>query len=101
MPWAKGSKTMQLHALLKPTHAIDIVNHVPILYMTTENDIDNLLDFTAYKMRSIIEDLASTGRLDYANAMQDALDSYLLDDIDIAFVDGWPYVVDNTEDISL
>jgi len=46
--------------------------------MTQESDNDNLLDFTAYKMRSLIEDLAKQGRSDYANAMQDALDAYLL-----------------------
>jgi hypothetical protein len=73
--------------------------------MTEEIDsdipLDNLADFTAYKMRSLIEDLASTGRLDYASAVQDALDSYMLGEIDIAFIDGWPYVVDNTKDISL
>ena len=67
--------------------------------MTQEND--NVADFTAYKMRSIIEDLASANRIDYANAMQDALDAYLLGEIDISFIDGWPYVLDTIEDISL
>ena len=62
---------------------------------------ENVLDFTAYKMRNLIEDLASHGRLDYATAMQDALDSYLLGEIDISFVDGWPYVLDTIEDINL
>jgi len=62
---------------------------------------DNLIDFTAYKMRSIIEDLAKRGRTDYANAMQDALDSYLVGDIQISFVDGWPYVLETIDDISL
>ena len=60
---------------------------------------DNLIDFTAYKMRSIIEDLAKRGRTDYANAIQDALDSYLLGEIDIVFIDGMPYVVEDTGDI--
>ena len=69
--------------------------------MGKENDNDNLADFTAYKMRSIIEDLAYKGRLDYANAMQDALDAYLLGEISIGFIDGWPYVFDNTSDINL
>ena len=62
---------------------------------------DNLIDFTAYKMRSIIEDLAKRGRTDYANAMQDALDSYLVGDIQISFVDGWLYVLETIDDISL
>ena len=69
--------------------------------MTKENENDNLADFTAYKMRNLIEDLAKKGRTDYANAMQDALDLYLLGEIRIGFIDGWPYVLDNVEDINL
>jgi hypothetical protein len=69
--------------------------------MNEEQDNDNLADFTAYKMRSLIEYLADKGRIDYASAMQDALDSYLLGQVAITFIDGWPYVVDNTKDISL
>ena len=62
---------------------------------------NNVADFTAYKMRSIIEDLAKQGRTDYASAVQDALDSYLLGELEIGFIDGWPYVLEKTEDISL
>ena len=69
--------------------------------MTKENENDNLADFTAYKMRNLIEDLAKKGRTDYANAMQDALDLYLLGEIRIGFIDGWTYVLDNVEDINL
>jgi len=69
--------------------------------MTQESDNDNLLDFTAYKMRSLIEDLAKQGRSDYANAMQDALDAYLLGEVQISFMGGWPYVLDIIDDISL
>ena len=49
---------------------------------------ENVLDFTAYKMRSIIEDLDKANRTDYATAMQEALDAYLMREIDISFVDG-------------
>jgi len=69
--------------------------------MTQESDNDNLLDFTAYKMRSLIEDLAKQGRTDYANAIQDALDAYLLGEVQISFMGGWPYVLDTIDDISL
>ena len=69
--------------------------------MKKENNDDNLADFTAYKMRSIIEDLAKANRLDYANAMQDALDAYLLGEVRIGFIDGWPYVLDTIEEINL
>jgi hypothetical protein len=62
---------------------------------------ENVLDFTAYKMRNLIEDLAASGRLDYANAMQVALDEYLLGNIRIGFIDGWPYVLEDIKDINL
>ena len=62
---------------------------------------NNVADFVAYKMRSIIEDLAKANRIDYANAMQDALDAYLLGEVRIGFIDGWPYVLDTTEEINL
>ncbi len=71
--------------------------------MTQENDnaLDNVADFTAYKMRNIIEDLAKQGRTDYADAIQHALDSYLMGEVQISFVDGWPYVLDTIEEINL
>ena len=62
---------------------------------------ENVLDFTAYKMRNLIEDLADANRLDYANAMQDALDAYLLGEVRIGFIDGWPYVLEDIEEIDL
>lgn len=69
--------------------------------MTEENDNDTVVDFTAYKMRSIIEDLDSRGRAEYAEAVQHALDLYLAGTVDIGFIDGWPYILDTIEDISL
>ena len=66
--------------------------------MTEENDIDaaldNVADFTAYKMRSIVADLAKRGHAQHANAVQDALDAYLLGDIGLDFIDGWPHVIE-------
>ena len=68
--------------------------------MTEENDHDNVADFTAYKLRNIVEDLAQKGQLDMAGALQEALDAYLLGDIDICFIDGWPHVPENTKESS-
>mgnify|MGYP001327926076 FL=1 len=62
---------------------------------------NNVIDFIAYKMRNLIEDLAKANRLDYADAMQYALDAYLLGEVDIGFIEGWPYVIDIPEDINL
>ena len=64
--------------------------------MTEDNDngmpLDNTADFTAYKMRSIVEQLAEQGYTDLAHGMQLALDQYLLGNITIDFKDGMPYV---------
>jgi hypothetical protein len=62
---------------------------------------ENVLDFTAYKMRNLIEDLDKANRLDYADAMQHALDAYLMGEVRIGFIDGWPYVLEDIEDINL
>ena len=62
---------------------------------------ENVLDFTAYKMRNLIEDLDKANRVDYATAMQEALDAYLMGVIRIGFIDGWPYVLEDIEDINL
>ena len=62
---------------------------------------NNVADFVAYKMRNLIEDLATANRLDYANAMQSALDEYLLGNVRIGFIDGWPYVLEDIEEINL
>ena len=62
---------------------------------------NNVADFVAYKMRNLIEDLATANRLDYANAMQSALDAYLMGEVRIGFIDGWPYVLEDIEEINL
>jgi hypothetical protein len=68
-----------------------------------ENDYENsnVLDFVAYKLRVLIETLAKTGRKDYANAMQEALDLYLLNEVDIVFVKGWPRIVEDVDKLKL
>jgi len=59
-----------------------------------ENDIcDNLIDFTAYKLRNMVENMAAVGQTDLAEALLDALDQYMLGHIDIAWQSGWPYMI--------
>ncbi len=63
-----------------------------------ENDIcDNLIDFTAYKLRNMVEAMAAVGQTDLAEALQTALDEYMLGHIDIAWQSGWPYMVMSEE----
>jgi hypothetical protein len=63
-----------------------------------ENDNATILDFTIYKLRSMVEDLAAVGQTDLADALQDALDEYLLGNINITWQAGWPYMVTPEED---
>ena len=62
---------------------------------------NNVADFVAYKMRNLIEDLDKANRLDYATAMQEALDAYLMGEVRIGFMNGVPYVLEDKEDINL
>ena len=66
--------------------------------MEKEKDIDNVADWTAYKMRSLVAGQEAAGRLDLANALQDALDAYLMGQIRIVFREGKPYVVGINEE---
>ena len=56
--------------------------------MKKEKDNDNLIDYTAYKMRNLANQLARQGRLSDAEAVQYALDSYLLGAARIRFING-------------
>ena len=67
--------------------------------MENDNDttLDNLIDLTAYKLRSLVKDMAAAGHSDLADALQEALDEYLLGTIDIAWQSGWPHTIDVKE----
>jgi hypothetical protein len=55
-------------------------------------EYDNVYDFTEYKLHQLVEYAASKGRADLASSMLEALDAYMLGNIDIVFIDGWPAV---------
>ena len=98
MPLVNGRENKRLYTSIKSTHPLDIVKPVPILiYMTQEIDNGNLLDFTAYKLRNMVESMAAVGQLDLAEALLDALEQYTLGYIDITWQDGWPYTVEQRE----
>ena len=61
-------------------------------------DYDNVTDFIEYKLHRLIDDLAKAQRIDIATVISDALDRYLLNEIDIVFVEGWPHVVGGTSE---
>ena len=83
-----GSAERQNLMPIKYTHQLYPVNCCGyIVYMG-----DNIADWTAYKLRQLTEQLEAKGRLDLADAMQTALDAYLLGDIGVSFAGGWPII---------
>ena len=64
-----------------------------IIYMAEETEEENTLtDFIPYKMRELIEFYAYQGDEQVAEGLLNALNAYILGEIDITFEDGWPYV---------
>ena len=62
--------------------------------MTEETEEENTVtDFIPYKMRELIEFHASQGNEQVAEGLLNALNAYILGEVDIAFEDGWPYVI--------
>jgi len=57
----------------------------------TENN--NVYDFIAYRMMRQAEDMSKAGRQDYADALLDALQSYLEGDVEVRFIEGETYIV--------
>lgn len=57
----------------------------------TENN--NVYDFTAYRMQKLADDLNARGQTDYADAMLEALQSYLEGDCEVRFIEGETYIV--------
>jgi hypothetical protein len=55
-----------------------------------DEELDNVYDFIEFKMHKLIERVALAGREDLALALSEALDSYLMGEISISFIDGWP-----------
>ena len=58
---------------------------------------ENVTDFTEYKLHRLIDTLAKAQRLDIAEVLSNALDKYIMEEIDIVFVDGWPHIVNGTK----
>jgi hypothetical protein len=51
---------------------------------------NNVYDFIEFRMHRIIEETAASGELELARQMSEALDGYLMGDIMIEFIEGWP-----------
>ena len=56
------------------------------------NEDNNVIDFIEFRMHRLIEETAQGGQLELAAQMSDALDAYLMGDMLIEFVDGWPLI---------
>ena len=57
-----------------------------------DDENNNVIDFIEFRMHRIIEETAIDGQLELARQMSDALDGYLMGDLLIEFIDGWPLV---------
>ena len=55
----------------------------------------NIIDFIQYKLLHMAETYATQGQHDVADAIWNALDSYMSGDVDIIFKKGEPYVILN------
>ena len=61
----------------------------------TENN--NVYDFVAYRMQKLADDLNARGQTDYADAMLEALQSYIEGDVEVRFIEGETYIVPKEE----
>ena len=72
-----------------------------IIYMADDIEEESTVtDFIPYKMRELIEFYAYQGDEQVAEGLLKALNAYILGEIDIAFEDGWPYVIMEGNEIS-
>ena len=53
---------------------------------------NNVIDFIEFRMHRIIEEIAQDGQFDLARQMSDALDMYIMGEVSIEFIEGWPLV---------
>ncbi len=89
----KGKGMNNLTDLIYP-HPLPLSTCNYIIYMTDNNEEENTLtDFIPYKMRELIEFYAYQGNEQVAEGLLKALNAYILGEVDIAFEDGWPYVI--------
>lgn len=59
-----------------------------------------LYDFTEFKLHQLVEYADSIARPDIAKQLSDALDKYLMGEIHIEFVDGWPIAYQLNEQLN-
>jgi len=62
------------------------------------NDHENVYDYVEFRMHTLIDSTVKAGRSDVADVMSSMLDSYLLYQLDIIFVSGWPFTVNVIEE---
>ena len=59
----------------------------------------DIYDYTEFKLHQLMEDAAETQRYDIADDIRAVLDGYLLGELSIEWVDGWPlpYTVEQND----
>ena len=85
-----GNVTALIHTLLKPTHARQLVTPIlsPIRYYIQY--MADIYDYTEFKLHQLMESAAETEHYDTADDLRLVLDGYLLGELSIEWVNGWP-----------
>jgi hypothetical protein len=60
--------------------------------MVEDTEINNVYDFTAYRMQRTAEGLFEAGKLDQATTLWEALEAYLQGLCDVQFIEGKTYI---------
>ena len=60
--------------------------------MSEGTEINNVIDFAAYRMEREVQSLRTTGQHESAEALAEALDAYLLGLCTVAFIEGKTYL---------
>ena len=69
----------------------------PLVISMTEDNKDNLVDFTVIKLTRIAEDYREQHYYDMAQQVEECLASYLLGTVTVIWKEGLPYVKDTQE----
>ena len=81
---------MLIHTLLKPTHARQLVTPILSPIRSYIQYMAILYDYTEFKLHQLMEDAAETEHYDIADDLRIVLDGYLLGELSIEWVNGWP-----------
>ena len=81
---------MLIRTVLKPTHARRVVTPILSPIRSYIQYMAILYDYTEFKLHQLMENAAETQHYDTADDLRIVLDGYLLGELSIEWVNGWP-----------